>query len=348
MPFSASTRTTASARSTLRRWLLPVVVLPVVATLAVLAYAWPAARIAPRDVPVGIVGTGQASQRMVEHLTSAQPGAFDLHVYADMRAARSAVKDRDIYGAFDVTAQRVTVLEATAASATVAQSLDLAGKQTAARLAEPVAVQDVVATSADDPRGVVFSSALLPLTICSILIGATVTVLGGGRSRWKALVAVAVASAVAGLGTYLVAQGLLGALPHHGVATWAALSATVLSMSLTAAGLARVIGPAGAGVTALVMVFIGNPFSAVTSAPSLLPTAVHHIGQALPPGAGANLLRSTAYFDGHAAGGHVVVLALWTLLGATTLLLGRRAAPVPAHAAREVRGAAEVRGRSAA
>lgn len=191
---------------------------------------------------------------------------------------------------------------------------------------------------------VVFSSALLPLTICGILIGAAVTVLGGGWSRWKRLVAVTVASAAAGLGTYLVAQGLLGALPHHAVATWAALSATVLSMSLTAAGLARVIGPAGPAVTAAIMVFVGNPFSAVTSAPPLLPAAVNHIGQALPPGAGANLLRSTAYFDGRAAGGHIAVLALWTLLGATALLLGRRPAPEfasapasgPAHARRDV------------
>jgi hypothetical protein len=70
------------------------------------------------------------------------------------------------------------------------------------------------------------------------------------------------------------------------------------------------------------MIFIGNPFSGVTSAPQLLPTAVGHIGQWLPPGAGANLLRSTAYFHGHGAAGHLTVLLAWTVLGLGAVILG--------------------------
>jgi hypothetical protein len=49
------------------------------------------------------------------------------------------------------------------------------------------------------------------------------------------------------------------------------------------------------------MVLIGNPFSGVGTGPELLPQPVGAIGQLLPPGAGGNLLRSTAFFDG--AGG---------------------------------------------
>jgi hypothetical protein len=73
--------------------------------------------------------------------------------------------------------------------------------------------------------------------------------------------------------------------------------------------LEELLGERGIALGALTMVFVGNPFSAVGSAPELLPQPVGGIGQLLPPGAGGNLLRSTGFFDGAGAGGHVAVLA---------------------------------------
>ncbi len=73
------------------------------------------------------------------------------------------------------------------------------------------------------------------------------------------------------------------------------------------------------------MVFlVGNPLSAVASAPELLPQPWGRLGQFLPPGAGATLLRSTAYFDG--AGGTTAAwtLAGWALAGIVLLMIGRR------------------------
>ena len=57
------------------------------------------------------------------------------------------------------------------------------------------------------------------------------------------------------------------------------------------------------------MVFVGNPFSGVATSPDMLPAGAGALGQLLPPGAGGNLLRSTGFFDGAAAGEHVAVLA---------------------------------------
>jgi hypothetical protein len=65
----------------------------------------------------------------------------------------------------------------------------------------------------------------------------------------------------------------------------------------------------------------------------MLPQPVGAIGQLMPPGAGGNLLRSTGFFDGAAAGGHVAVLVAWALGGLGLLLLqglrSRRPAGVP-------------------
>ena len=114
-------------------------------------------------------------------------------------------------------------------------------------------------------------------------------------------------------------------------------------MSSATAGLVALIGPAGLGISAVLMVFVGNPFSGVTSAPELLPGGADHLGQWLPPGAGANLLRSTAYFDGHGAAGHLLVLALWSIGGIAAV---RRRPPHVAPVRRAPVPAASTRGRA--
>lgn len=303
--------------SPVRRQLAVAVLLPILVVAAVLAFAWPAARISPRDLPVGVVGA--ADQQALGGLTKS---GFDLRLYADQESAEAAIAHRDIYGAVLVSANRVTIVEASAASTSVAQVLTSVGQRLGAdRQAVPVRVVDTVPTSSDDPRGVVLSSALLPLTICSIIIGAAIMFMLRMRPAWQQVAAAIGLSALAGLGAYLIAQGFLGALPHEHAATWAAMSLMLLAITATTAGFIAVIGPKGLAISAVLMVFVGNPFSGVTSAPQLLPEAVDHIGQWLPPGAGANLLRSTAYFGGHGADGHVVVLLAWTVLGLAAALL---------------------------
>lgn len=61
--------------------------------------------------------------------------------------------------------------------------------------------------------------------------------------------------------------------------TWASLSLILLAVSAPAAGLIALLGTAGLAVSAAVMIVVGNPFSAASSAPELLPTAVGRIGQ---------------------------------------------------------------------
>lgn len=315
-----------------RQLVIVSVVLPAVITLAVLAFAWPTARIQPRDLPVGVVGSSPGSEQLIEHLTETEPGAFDFHLYPDEPAARTAIRHRDVYGAFFVDQRRVEVLTASAASPAVAQLLDqvgtkLAGATRPAAAGEPTQVSavDVVPLSREDPNGSVFSSALLPLTICSLIVAAAIGIVVRFRPAWRQLVALTVVSAAAGGGVYLVGQPFLGALPQHPVADWAALTLTVLAMGAATAGLIALLGVGGLGLAAALMVFVGNPFSGVTSAPQLLPDAVNHIGQALPPGAGAGLLRSTAYFNGHAAGQHLVVLITWIVLGIAAIIIGHHA-----------------------
>jgi hypothetical protein len=310
------------------------VLLPLMITLGILAFAWPVARIGPRDLPVGIVASGPASQQVQQGLRA---DGFDVHSYASEASARSAMEDRDVYGAFSVTPQGVTVLTASAASPTVAQLLDTVGQKLAQHVAESVPAGqapaghapagqakdvDVVPVSASDPRGLILSSALLPLSLCGVIMASIIVMLLGFRPAWRQILAVTIVSATAGLAALLIAQGFLGALPQDHVATWAVLALALLAIGATTAGLMDLIGPAGLGLSVILMIFIGNPFSGATSAPQLLPSAAGHIGQWLPPGAAVSLLRSTAYFHGHGAWGHVSVLLIWSILGLAAIIIG--------------------------
>ena len=338
-PEVSTVRNPLAAHPPWRQLTIIAVLLPLMIVLAVLAFAWPAARIAPRDLPVGIVGTGRASEQVLTGLDRSDPGGFDVRRYADEASARAAIQHRDIYGAFAVSRGGITVLEASAASPSVAQLLGTVGQHLGS--SRP-AVSDVVPLSAGDPRGLVLPSALLPMTICGVIMASVIGLVLGFRPAWRQIMALIVVSAAAGLGAYLIAQGFLGALPHEAVATWAALSLIVLAIGATTAGLIALIGAAGLGLGILLMIFIGNPFSGVTSAPELLPAPVGTIGQWLPPGAGASLLRSTAYFGGHGAAGHLTVLLVWIAAGLAAIVAGHHA-PVRFAARRAWKPAAQIK-----
>ena len=136
-------------------------------------------------------------------MSNAEPSGFDIHLYADEAAARTAIRDRQVYGAFALAGNQIVVLETSAGSATVAQLLSSAGQQLAHAPGQEVlnvTTVDVVPTSKGDPRGLVLSSALLPLTICSVIIAAVTALLVGFRPAWRQVMALAVVSAAARLG----------------------------------------------------------------------------------------------------------------------------------------------------
>jgi hypothetical protein len=293
-----------------------VVLIPIVIALAVAAFAWPAARLAPRDLPVGVAGPAPAADAVAERF-AAEDGAFDVHRYADEAAARTAIEDREVYGAIVAGRDGSTVLTASAASPLVAQLL----QQSAARAGGPAPrVVDVVAADPDDPRGAAFNASVLPLVLAGVAIGIVISLISrAGLEQAGALVAASVLTGSVAVG---VAQGWLGILGGNWLVNAGVLSLVVLAIGATIAGLYALLGRAGLPLGALLMVFVGNPFSGVATAPELLPQGVAVIGQLLPPGAGGTLLRSTAFFDGAGGAYALTVLLTWSVLGLAAVALG--------------------------
>jgi len=288
----------------------------------VLLFVVPGRSPEPHGLPVGVAGPATAMPRAA---------GLELHRYADAAAARTAIREREIYGA--VVPSEGRVLVASAASPVVAQTLrerlagDAAREQGAS---DGARVEDVVPVASGDPRGAALNLLLLPLMIACFPLAA---LLGRARlSRGRMLGAVVAFSALSGLALTALLR-TMDALPSPYLAVSGAAALVVAAVALTAAGLFRALGPAGIGLAALLFIVLGNPGSGNASAPELLPGFWRVTGQLLPPGAGGQAIRDAAYFAGHALAQPALVLTAWAILGATLILIGRWApkpAPAPA------------------
>jgi hypothetical protein len=296
-----------------------IVLVPLAVALVVALFAWPSSSQEPRDLPVGVAGTPAAAQAIEQQL-NAHEGAFDVERYPDEATAREAIEDRDVYGALVATEQGPKLLTASAASTVVAQTLTKA--------APTAPVEDVVAAA---PESNGLSSSVFPLILAGTLTGlAAVALASSGLGRAALLVT---GAALGGIVATAIVQSWLDVVGGDFVANAAVLSLMIMAIGSFVGGMQALLGHVGGAVAGMTMVFIGNPFSGVASGPEMLPEPAGLIGQLMPPGAAGNLLRSTGFFDGAAAGEHVAVLATWAAVGLAALFVAalreRRTAAVP-------------------
>jgi hypothetical protein len=327
--------------------LAPVVLAPLIVALLLAAFAWPAARLAPRDLPVGVAGpAANVVARRLDAGLAGSTQAVDVHVYPDEAAARRAVEEREVYGAIIAGPDGVTVLTASAASPAVAQLLSQAVTSALAAATAPAApappataqgaitprIVDVVPTPAGDPRGTALAACLFPLVLAGMVVSGLVT--STTRPGVRQVGLIAVTSAAVSLAATGVLHGWLGILGGSWWVDAGALAFLALAVAAAVAGLRALLGIGGFVFGAVLFVFVGNPWSGFTFAPELLPRAVRTIGELLPPGAGGSLLRNVAFFNGHGSDGHVLVLTVWAVAGVTGVCVGtvraaRRSAVMP-------------------
>jgi hypothetical protein len=161
---------------------------------------------------------------------------------------------------------------------------------------------------------------VLPLVLTSAA-GGLLAVLELRRPGPRLAVVVGLA-VVAGLVTAALLLYALGIVDASYIALSGVIALVVGAVAAGVAGLGAMLGRAGAGLGMLLVIFLGNPLSAATSAPEMLPQPWGDVGQLMPPGAGVSLVRSVAFFDGAGAGGPLTVLSVWALAGLALVLLG--------------------------
>ena len=167
----------------------------------------------PRDLPIGVAGPAAATRSDRAAAWPHAASAFDVHRYADEAAAREAIEDREVYGAFVATPGGPKVLTASAASPAVAQLLTHAAAES-----RRGAVEDVVPAAA---RAAALASSVLPLVLAGILTGvAGVAARAGALRRAGLLVG---GSVLAGLAATAIVQSWLDVVGGDWVANAAVL-----------------------------------------------------------------------------------------------------------------------------
>ena len=309
---------------------IAMLIIPLAALVVLAIFAWPAARAEPRELPLGIVGPDPAIAGMQEALPA---HGFDATTYDDEAAARAAIEDREIYGAILVNPDGNRVLIASAASPAVAQLLQQATTQFSLQSNQPPPVfEDVVPAPEDDPRGAVLTSSMLPLVLTGI--GSAVILVRLTEPGWMQVGNILAVAILNGIVAAWVTHSWLDALGG----SWWAIAGVFMLMQLaiisTVTGAHALWALPGLGIASATIMLLGNPWSGVMSAPELMPEWVAVTGQALPPGATGTLVRSTAFFDGAASGGAVIVLLTWIALGLGALAWAAWRQPATAPMAR--------------
>ena len=298
-----------------------VVGLTLLLTLVLVAFVWPATQIAPRDLPVGLAAPDQVAAQIEQGLNRGAEGALEITRVADRAEAERLIRDREIYGAIVVDPGGASVLTASAASPAVAQILGQLANGLGQAFGQQPQIVDVVPLPAEDPRGAGLAAAALPLVIGGVAAAALLTrVLSGAFARLVGVLSLAV---VAGLAMAAVLQFWMGSLEGSYWANAGVLALAIAASATVLLGLERLLGYAGLGLGAAVLLLLGNPLSGLTSAPELLPRGWSELGQLLPPGAAGTALRSVAFFDGAGSGRALVVLLSWLGVGIVLSLLLR-------------------------
>lgn len=306
-----------------------IVALTVVLAILAIAFALPAARSKPHDVPIGAAGPMAASGQVEGMLEQHAPGAFAVTYYPGEAALRDAIRNRNVYGGFsfgagpDVAGQAAAegprLLIATGGSPMIAQMLTQIGNGISQQTGMRLRTEDLAPLTAEDPRGAGLAASALPITLGGLLPAAALVLLLR-REVWTRLIAAVVFATSAGVTIAGLLRYVFGSIDHNLWGVAAGLTLGLLAAGLSILGLGSLFGRVGLAVGALLALLVGNPLSGLSSAPEMLPSGWGAVGQWLPQGATATLLRSTAFFDGAGATAAIAVLACWAVAGAALIV----------------------------
>lgn len=305
-----------------RRKLGPTAITGLVSTviaLMLLAFLTPNINSGLKDIPLAVSAPEPVKAAITQKIEKS--GAFTVVDASSPKDAEDKVKNRETVGAVAAGPEGVTITIASGAGAPYAAALNGMASQLTAE-GQEVTVKDVAPMTTEDPQGVGLSSALLPLIFGGMASAALLaTQLKSAGKRTLGAVGVAV---LGGLVAAAILQPWFHAVEGNFLLLWTGLTLGILAISSTVLGLFSVMGFAGLGLGAVLMLFVSNPLSGLAAGPQWLPAGWGTFGQLMPIGAASTFLRSAAYFDGNGSGMALWVLIAWIVAGLTLTALGAR------------------------
>jgi hypothetical protein len=268
----------------------------------------------PNALPVGVVGPPPAAKQVQRHLAQALPQGFEVHTYGNEAAARRAIREQEIDGAFIPDPNRPRLLVAGATGAGTVDVLHAAFGSAAAASGAHLGVEDIAPLPVHDARGIASFFLVAGTTLGSLLFGIVLFFAGAHavttplRLRLAFIGGFAViAGLVMAVCTDFVADGLSGAF--WGVAGVTALLAAAVSLTTTA--LVRWLGTPGIALSALFLMLFSLPATGGPIGPEFVPDFYRSIAPALPSHAALSALRGTVYLHNGGTTWPLVILGIW-------------------------------------
>jgi hypothetical protein len=276
----------------------------------------------PHDIPMGLVGPAAAVQQMSGGIASAAPGTFQFTTYESEDAARAALDSRSVAGVLVVGEAAPRLIVAGAAGDAVTGVITAVFTKVFQAQGATVQVETVHPFSSGDAHGLVLFFLVVAVMISTLV--AQVVLLSEARDAGlgtllAVVVAFAVVAGLAGMGAVAWITGEL----TSGFWTAAALAALAsASLGAVVAGAGRLLGTAGVGLAAFVVVLLGLVSSGGPAGSEFLPDFYRWLGPWMPAGQLYSALRNALYFDGAGLGWPVVVLTGWLFVGLLLIVLG--------------------------
>ncbi|WP_326565600.1 carboxypeptidase regulatory-like domain-containing protein [Amycolatopsis rhabdoformis] len=259
----------------------------------------------PHDVQVAVIGPAAEVQHALD---KAAPGGFHVVPVPDVAAARDAILDRAVSGAFAADPAHPVLYVARANGFTLQSLLT----QTFTPLAHSLSVVDLAPTVAGDPLGNGLFYLLLAWSLPSYFVVMMLLRAVGlsRRARILTFVGWAVFLSVAG---FLIAHAM-DVIPADPVAIPLAFLASLV-VSLVSQGLVPIFKQYFPGVAMMTFVILSSASSGGTVPPQMQPGFFRFLHPILPMGNLNDALRGVFYFHGTGVAEHVLVLCAWLALG---------------------------------
>lgn len=316
-------RTSASdmrVNGTMKKTIGLILGLPIIIGLMLWAFLAPTFGSGPDGVPVAVTGPEPVVQKLISQAEQ-QDEHPDFITVNSQEEVEQMVRDRDAVGAISVGPKGATVYTASGNGAPYVQMLNGVSQKMQAT-GMKVNTEDLAPTTKDDPQAQGLALLGLPLAFGGVISGMLATVLLRGHKWLKAAVIAGVAVLGAGVAVWML-HGIYGTLAGSVGMEWLAIALGIAATSSVTAGLGALLGVPGAGLGAVLTIFVANPLSGLATGPWLLPAGWSTLGQLMPIGATGHLVRSLSFFDCAGATRPWIVLCCWVAAGLILLAFDR-------------------------
>jgi hypothetical protein len=276
----------------------------------------------PHGVRISVAAPAGVLHELTTGLAHAAPHGFSVVAAPSAPAVIGSVRSQSAAGGL-VTGGTGPVTVVTAGAAGLSQQQAITGALTAAAAALHRSARDLdlAPLPAGDRAGLSAFVFELSLLIPSVIGSIGLFLLGRRFRLWWRLTAAVVLALLAACGSVLVLGLIFGALTGASAALVAVGFVGSLTVVAFATACQAVIGLPGAGLAAIVFVFIGNAVSGGTVPFAFLPDAFRQVAPWLPNGAIVSAARDVVYFPDASLGHPFLTLGIW-LAGSLAVLAG--------------------------